>query len=379
MKVEKLFYITNTRIPTDLAHGIQIMNVCSAMSNEGMEVVLLVPKRVTNLYTEPFLYYGIKPNFTIKKLGLVDFLPLEKYLGRIAFWLQLLNFYLACFFYLLFQSGKYIIYTREIIGVLLSVFGRTVVYECHNIPASKQAIFLRLAQKADKLVVINENLKKYFIQNFLPSQSILVAHDGVDLEKFTTNLSQKQARQTLGLPMDKKIILYTGHLYKWKGVQILATAMSSLKDHLCYFVGGDKTEINKLNFNGEFDKENIILVEQQPHDLIPTWLKAADVLVLPNSSQEEISRLYTSPLKMFEYMASQRPLVAAYLPSLVNVLNKENCVFFEADNAKSLSDSILRVINDDALANHISQRSIKDVRSYSWTSRAKKIVQFIQN
>ena len=117
------------------------------------------------------------------------------------------------------------------------------------------------------------------------------------------------------------------------------------------------------------------MVGHRPHGEIPYWLKAADVLVLPNSGKEDISKYWTSPLKMFEYMASGRPIVASDLPSIREVLNGENAILVEPDNPEKLAGGIKAILQNNQLSDRISIKAVLDVQEYSWTKRVQKIWQ----
>ena len=71
-----------------------------------------------------------------------------------------------------------------------------------------------------------------------------------------------------------------------------------------------------------------------------SWSKAVDILVLPNSGKTEISRIRTSPMKMFEYMASKRPIIASNLSSLREILNKDNSILVSPDSPRDIFDGI---------------------------------------
>ncbi|MEK7072214.1 MAG: glycosyltransferase, partial [Patescibacteria group bacterium] len=208
---------------------------------------------------------------------------------------------------------------------------------------------------------------------------ILVAPDAVDLDQFLDiKESKEELRQKLNLPINKNIIVYTGHLYKWKGVQTLAEASSFLTDHeLVVIIGGTDKDI--LDFkNKNKDLRNILIIGHLPQYLIPSYLKAADVLVLPNSAKSTISSTYTSPLKLFEYMASQRPIIASDLPSIREILNNGNSVLVEPDNSKKMAENIMLILQNSLLSDKISKQSYNDVQKYSWSKRANSIVNFIK-
>jgi len=113
--------------------------------------------------------------------------------------------------------------------------------------------------------------------------------------------------------------------------------------------------------------------------IIPIYLQSADVLVLPNSGKEKISARYTSPLKLLEYMASNRPIVASKLSSILEVVSDRECIFAEADNPISFSSSIRKVLDDSVLAKDISKNALNKVEQFSWGNRVKNILSIINN
>ncbi|MCG2808754.1 MAG: glycosyltransferase, partial [Candidatus Portnoybacteria bacterium] len=291
---------------------------------------------------------------------------------KIFFWIQSLSFSISVFFYLLFKKTD-IIYSRDsFLLYLISFFNKNLVLELHYLP---KHLFLhkRVFKKAKAIIVITKQLKKSLIEKGISENKILVAPDGVDIDKFDIDISKEEARKKLNLPLDKKIALYTGHLYEWKGAQILADAAKFLeKDAIVVFVGGTKND--EKNFrNKNKNLNNILILGYRPYSEIPYYLKAADVLVLPNSGKEEISKSWTSPMKMFEYMASQKPIVASDLPSIREALNNRSSVLFQADNPNDLAEKIIL-----ALDNHeVAQRAFLNVRQYAWGQRVKNILEFV--
>ncbi|MCG2808867.1 MAG: glycosyltransferase, partial [Candidatus Portnoybacteria bacterium] len=123
---------------------------------------------------------------------------------------------------------------------------------------------------------------------------------------------------------------------------------------------------------------NILILGHRPYSEIPYYLKAADVLVLPNSGKEEISKSWTSPMKMFEYMASQRPIVASDLISLREILNENNAVLVEPDNSRALAEGIMSALKKDDFSAKILIEAWQNVQKYTWTERVKNILLFIK-
>ena len=62
----KIIYLANVRLPTEKAHGIQIVKMCEAFAGLGLEVELVVPNRLNSIQDDIFDYYGVKKNFVLK-------------------------------------------------------------------------------------------------------------------------------------------------------------------------------------------------------------------------------------------------------------------------------------------------------------------------
>ncbi|MBU0671127.1 glycosyltransferase family 4 protein [Patescibacteria group bacterium] len=376
----KILYIANARIPTEKAHGYQIMKMCQAFTEQGVRVSLWVPKRKNPIDEDPFEFYQIRPTFPIKRLWSLDLMPwFRGPFLRLAFWLQNLTFVLSSYAKI-FQARDDIIFTRDAWSAwFLSKVHENVFYEMHDFPRSK-LIYRGLFKKIKGLVSTNfwkaEQVKRIF--NF-PDEKILVAFNGVDFNAFQVFESREEAGAKLGLPNDKKIILYTGHLYSWKGVDVLAKAVDYLSDDvLVVFVGG--TEKDVAGFTKEYVQKNkrIRLIGHRPHKEIPLYLRAADVLVLPNTAKEKISLTETSPLKIFEYLASGTPVVASDIPSIREVV-KDNIevLLFKPDNSRDLAVKIKKLLDNYDLAKKMGDRGRDFARENTWARRVEKILTFM--
>lgn len=371
--MSKLIYIANIRLPTERAHGIQIMEMCAAFARQGLEVELVVPRRTNTIKEEPFAYYHIDRLFKITRVYSLDLISF----GRIGFLLQTFSFLVSVVFRVLFivkKRNEIIFYSRqEAVAYLLSMLGLNVLWETHM---GHDNYFVRsVISRNVPIVAITSGLKGLYASH--GAKNILVAPDAVNIEQFQIEDTREDARKKLGLPEGSKIVMYTGHLYSWKGVDILALAARSLApDIRVVFVGGMEKDI--LSFKKRYgDIENIMMLGNKPHQDIPLYLRAADVLVLPNSAKEEISELYTSPMKLFEYMASGTPIVATRLPSLLEVLNERNAILVNPDSPEDMARGINDMLSDMQHADALSEQARIDVELYSWEKRAKNILEFV--
>ncbi len=228
-------------------------------------------------------------------------------------------------------------------------------------------------------ITLDEKITLQFIYEVKNTENIFVAsiYDFFYPLHYLNNFYNAELKFVL--PQDKKIILYAGsfYLYDWKGVDVLLEVAQKLnaENWLFVLVGGNAKEIKEIQ--NKYQLENILLVGHQPQNEIPIYLKAADILVLPNKKGFEASEKYTSPLKLFEYMASGRPIVASDLPSIREILNENNAVLVEPNNAKALAEGIKKVLSNPELVDKISQKAYEDVKNYTWGKRVSQILKWI--
>jgi glycosyltransferase involved in cell wall biosynthesis len=323
------------------------MKTCEAFANQGVEVELVVPKRKNMIKDDPFEYFKVKKNFKITKLRCLDTVRF----GWWGFWLEALTFTESVACYLFFKKGLF--YTREeFAAVYLRFFGKYVVWEAHT---GQRNIFAKLhIWFKSQIVVISNGLKDLYVKLGVSLENILVAPDAVEWESFHLSLTKDEAREKLGWAKDEKIALYAGSLYAWKGTDTLKEAEKHLS--------GIK----------------VLVISNMPYTEMPLYLKAADVLVLPNSARYEVSRSYTSPMKLFEYMASGTSIVASDLSSIREILDESMAYFFKPDDSKSLAQAIRTVLADSEDAQAKALRAKERVKEYSWKKRAEKILKFIK-
>ena len=368
----KLLYVANARIPTEKAHGLQIMKTCEAFTKPYHDVELIIPSRRNPLKEhDPFEYYSINSHFVITRLPTLDLVEF----GKFGFFIQSFTFAICAAWYIHKQKSD-LIYARDEKSLyFLSLLKKNVDNIMLEVHTNTYNFFMRqLLQKSLRLITITHGLKHFYTERGVPDKQIIVAPDALDERLFVISMSKEDARKKLRLPLDNKIIVYTGHLYGWKGAQYVAEAANMLPPNTAvYFVGGTERDIKRFKKECA-SKKNVHIVGHRPHSEMPLWQRAADVLVLPNSAKEEISRLYTSPAKLFEYMASGRPIVASNIPSLSEVLNTKNAVLVAPDSANALAEGILALLSDKEMAELLALQAKRDVAQYTWNIRVQTIL-----
>lgn len=368
----KLIYLANISLPEDWAHGFQIMKMCESLADQGLTVELVALAR-RKIKTEAFDHYGVSRNFKLVRLPSLDFAPGNASAGY--FWLRTGFFLLLAKIRLFFQHYD-ILYARELI---FGLFFRDLILEIHSLPEPVKPWHRKAWRQAKKIIVLTSFLKERLIGEGIDGRKIVVAPDGVDLKDFKIDKSQEELRRELGLPLDKKIIMYAGsfYLHDWKGVDILLAAAKNLTpDCVLVLVGGEAEELAKIK--SEEGANQVILVGRQPHQRVPRFLKASDLLILPNKKGDTNSEKYTSPLKLFEYMASGVPLIASDLPSLREILNGNNAILVEPNNAERLAETIRSSLNNEPARKKIAEQARFEVNNYTWLKRAEKITKFIE-
>ena len=374
-------------LPTQQANGLQTIRMCEAFTILGLQVTLYyLPSPIFK--DDIMQYYDVKTPFTLKKLPRV-LLPWRKNF-RLETWMSVPSFVHAFLWSgfatsLLYREKADFYFVREpMLAVWLGHRGLPTVLEMHDISMGRERTFIRCASRQSSIrlvVAVSEYLRVDLIQQFgVPSEKIIALHSGVELERFSCPITKELARQQLGLAPDAVILVYAGQLYPEKGPDTLVRAAAMLQDVRILIVGGGTISDNERlrRLVEDVGVKNVMLTGFVSPSKIPIYLKSADILVLPQSAMSTHSTYYTSPLKLFEYMASDRPIVASRLPVLQEILTDEkNVLFYTADDPVALADTLKRLISNTQLASSISNQAYRDLQHYTWTRRAERILQYM--
>ena len=393
---KKLLYIANLRLPTEKAYGIQIAKMCEAFALQNVDVILIYPFRKNLEKGDIFSYYSLGHNFKIKEIKKIwapDFY-FPGFLDKVAFFVK--NYFSAkTLVGEALKENADIYYTRdELVAYFLSKKNKNVIFECHRFSNNRKSFYNYFKKANLKIVTISDGLKEDLVKFGIKNSNILVARDGVDLAEFSASMNKEERKEKQRIFREefftehddrrrrKKIAVYIGSLYPWKGADILIRVAEHLKNinpnYLIWLVGGSKNDVEILKKGLHPNIVPFIYINGAvPHKDVAKILIAADCAILTGNESEIISAKYTSPLKMFEYMASGCPIVAQNLPSFREVLSGENSFLVEPGNAKALADQIAWVFDNEELANNKASKAFEDVQEYIWQKRVDKILDFI--
>lgn len=376
----RLLYVVNARIPTEKAHGLQIVKTIEALENAGVAVTLLIPRRKNHIKRNIADFYNIK-NGVKRVVWVFDIVRPIQYLSeRVYFPLQRLWFGLVAFAYALFWRG--VIYSRDItVSFLLSLFGKQAVFEDHQPKRRFRSMYVLFLRHIPKKIVVAQHLITEYRAMNISEASFMCAPNGVDIAEFDRIAADKTLwNREFGIPNDMPAVLYVGHFYRWKGVYTVLDAAKDIKAAVV-LMGGTKDDYEKVTrYVREQAITNVHLHQFMPHREVIRYIKSADVLLLPNTAHEERSQKYTTPIKLFEYMASGVPIVASHVLSFTPYLkHNENALLFEPDNPDELATAVNQAIQNRDRTASLAAAARESVKHYTWDARAQTIVNFISN
>lgn len=371
----RIIYLADARLPTEKAHGLQVMQMCRALALNGHEVTLIVPSRKNPIIQTPWEFYGMEPLFRIVRVPLVDFIPYDRLLGRLALWLTSAQFVWNARAAAA-EADPDVVYTRDPFSVLSAPSAAACVFEAHDFPTRVTWLHRRLWRKCRRLVAVTEGLRKKFVEAGVPVAKTQVAHDAVDPERFAIPQDRAAARAELGLPKEGFLALYTGHLYPYKGADDALEASTRLERGMkVVFVGGRDDDLARLKARAaELKVKDAEFIGRVPHARIPLWLRAADVCLLPTRAADAHAADYLSPMKLFEYLAAGRAVVATDLPSVREVLGEGEAELVPPGDPKALAAKLNALRAEPGRLADLERASLRLAQKHTWRKRAEAVV-----
>jgi glycosyltransferase involved in cell wall biosynthesis len=382
-----VLYFADTRFPIERANGIQTMATCHALAVRGHDVTLVVRPDTCRPARDPFAFYGLAPQDRLRIHPVAA--PGGASTRRARFLLEAAR---------LASAASGVVFTRDLgLASFLVQFPHRrrppLIYEAHGIASVMSEEMPRLLgnpdlspsrlklarldrrdrrvwQRAPAYVTITRSLAEDLAARYGARDRVFVVPDGAPEQNIGLVASRPPTSDAL-------TVGYAGHLYPWKGVDVLIHALTHLPSVRALIIGGHPKErdlarisalVARLGLQDRVDLRGQV----EPAQVGPLLSRAA-VLVLPNTSSTTSDR-YTSPLKLFEYLALGRAIVASDLPALREVLaDGTTALLVPPGRADALADAIHRLADDPALVRQLGDRALALAPQFTWQARAERL------
>lgn len=382
----ELVLVANARMPSQRAQSLQVAQMAGALARAGARTTLLYALRHPTPALPPgqdlFDAYGV-PRGARPEARAV---PCSDWIDRVPRRLQFvparvqeLTFARNAAREVLRAHRGAAVLSRELetARALAAASGAGPVFlEVHRVPGGRlrRRWLAEAARASRRLFAISGGVRADLVAAGIPADRVSVEHDAYEAARFAEPLARSSARKLLRLEQQTPVVVYTGGLLGWKGVDLLIEAAKLLPEVMFVVAGGMEADVlrhRKLArrvWNVRFDGF-------QPPERVPAYLWAGDVGVVPNRSRPAISARYTSPLKVFESLAAGLPLVVSDLPALREVLpGPEDAVHVRPDDPRALADGLRALLDDPARREALRARALSRAPGLTWDARAARML-----
>jgi glycosyltransferase involved in cell wall biosynthesis len=354
----KIAYVCHSPIPSNFASSIQIMKMCGALARDH-EVTLFCPTATGDFNPgDLYRFYGVEPTFNIARLP-----RRESPLGGILRPERLLRWQIAL-------RGFDLVYARchTWDHYQLHKIKRPLIFEAHLLRRGRPIDKLFRHPWLRGLVVVSDSLRHDYARTHdLDLVEVLTAHNGAD-----PALPSRPAV----LPGSGSVRCgYIGNLYKGKGVEIIAPVAQRCPQVDFHIFGGTAEEIAAWReTTGAARIPNLWFHGSLPPADTAAARLACDLLMAPY--QEVRQDVWRSPLKIFEYMAAGKAIIASDLPGIREVLHdRETAVLVPPNDpgawARAVCDLAADATERQRLGASARERFVKQ---HSWKARAGRIM-----
>ncbi len=261
------------------------------------------------------------------------------------------------------------------------IFRKKVVFEVHRLAEKWFEPLLWAISKLSANAVVG--ISQVLIDALhVSSKPTVVAHCGVtEYHLFDYNTSQAELRQELNLPQDGYLVGYAGQLLAYD-LNPVFEALQKLQNHhnhniYMYILGAKTAEVEPLTKQiAEYGLSHQVIVRERVlHNDVMKYYRAADCLIVPFGGDGPGDL----PTKCYEYMATERPIVAERNQATVEILHHEkNALLVDALVAQDWYDAFVRLIDDQQLGKQLSEQAFDDGKQYTWEQRGLAIDSILQ-
>ena len=251
-------------------------------------------------------------------------------------------------------------------------FAYYIIDELHRLVP--QPYFQKLArtieqknfQTADIVLSINEMLREYTIEMGAPREKTHVIRAGVDLEIFKAEYREPM-RKELGFTNSDTVLFFMGWLYDFSGLKEVAIELSKSSEKnikLLILGNGDLWDtlqgiISKNSLEGQ-----IIMKGWVPYQEVPKYIMACDVCILPAYKNDIMMNIV--PIKLYEYMAAGKPVIATNLEGLKKEFGENNGILYIEDSTETI-DKVKSLTKEEKF-DDVGLRGYNFVKNNNWNN-----------
>lgn len=231
-------------------------------------------------------------------------------------------------------------------------------------------------KNADRVISVNEGLREYTISMGARRENTEVIRTGVDFSHFKHSIDGKPIREKYGIKDDEIVLFFMGWLYTFSGLKELALEISKSVDNIKLFVLGEGDlwdDLQKIGNSNGFNK--MIIVNWQPYEDVPKYIAAADICLLPAYANDVMK--YIVPIKIYEYMAMSKSVIATRLYGLVTEFGENNGVLY-ADKPVNVLDKVKYLVKDQNLGKE-GQKALTFVKKNNWNNITEEFEKCLMN
>jgi glycosyltransferase involved in cell wall biosynthesis len=352
----KLLYAFPEPLPLPRARGLQVVQTVRALAEQGIEVTLSHVPDDGDPFTACDL---VKP-------GDVTLLPLSRSLPWPLNSIHSNRFFAARLRHHLIVYPVDAIMVRHLkIARSHEVFADTAPERRRTQTAELEGLVVRRAQA----VVANSRATADRLSGLYGlARHIEVIPNGVDYHSLIPEKDWSRSAER---------IVYAGSFFGWKGVDDLVTAARELPGLRITLLGGDEQGVRRLQAQAATGGAELKFAGRVSPKRVAEALEWACIAVLPNRSDPDSA--FTSPIKLFEYMAAGCAIVASDLPAVREILAEDDAVWFRAGDPQSLAAGLRRLSGNPSLARSLSKRVRVKARQYTWAARGDHLRTTLQS
>ena len=373
----RILYAWDRLLPTTATDAEQATSTMAALARRGHRVTVLLPRAVTRPgidAEELKAHYAVQGSLAVLHV-------------RVPFVSALLvrKLWFAAHALLADALPAHdVVYTRNSATFLaLIAHGHRVVYDTHrawpdHVPP--MAPLFKWAMTRENFVgaVFHSDYARESYERLgVDPARLATMRNGFDPARFQSARTPEEARRELGLPLDRKLVVYTGHISAMKGLGSVLDLAQRCPDALFLLVGSEE--------DGGVERAarkhpNVEVLPWQHYERAAMYMVSADVLLLPPSSVGlKVAGHTVLPMKLYAYLAAGRTVFAPATPDVQELLRDgENAVLVSPGDLEAAGARLAELLRDDATRERLAGAARETGKELTWDARAAKLEDFIR-